>query len=242
MLKEKSRCRSSYPEYWDSLWTGKIGFLGAENKPYYAYLFNKYFKQAKNLAILDVGCGANINHKFFFNNSNSHFVNFDISGGALSLSRRKIKYSNKAQGIKHHFIQGTALSLPFKNGIFDIVMSSQLLHHFNGQERSQILNEFQRVCKDGGSIIIGLKNKYCLQSAGQIFLHNQPPFYPVSYTELRKQIRHLQIKECFSNIKIPFLECDALFNKWLNKAFRASRWAHWFGMDHVVIAQKITIS
>jgi ubiquinone/menaquinone biosynthesis C-methylase UbiE len=48
---------------------------------------------------------------------------------------------------------GDALNLPFKDEAFDVVISMGLVEHFSEKDKYKILEEQQRVLKDGGHLI-----------------------------------------------------------------------------------------
>lgn len=50
--------------------------------------------------------------------------------------------------------------LPFKDGSFDLIWCSEVIEHLD--DPSDTITEFQRVLKEGGSLIITTPNSYCL--------------------------------------------------------------------------------
>jgi ubiquinone/menaquinone biosynthesis C-methylase UbiE len=113
------------------------------------------FKNVKNLAGLEVGCGnafqsallANIFHKFvatdlFQENKCSHTIGI-----------HKAKRMIDLLSIKNiHLISCSATTLPFTDNYFDFVFSSSVLEHI--EERNLVLQEIKRVLKPKGYLIL----------------------------------------------------------------------------------------
>ena len=237
-------------EFWDKLWkmtrSRRIGFKFKTgwDKPYLRYLFEKYFFCTDNLRILDVGCGLNDNFKSYFNNSNNCLFNFDISREALLGLQRSIYHGAVPINVESKFIQGTVTDLPFRSNYFDLVLCVQCLHYFSGGEKKKSLSEIIRVCKEGGCVILSVKNKYSPQALGfKVLQRLYPPmfplpFFPFTYKELIAELGKLQLIEIFGVIKIPKINYSLDLNLSLNKLYGKTRLALLFGMDIVLIAKK----
>jgi ubiquinone/menaquinone biosynthesis C-methylase UbiE len=251
MIKNKRNAlaTSKNQEFWDTLWERgylRRGFHFRKqwNKPYLQYLFEKYFALHDSVQILDIGCGANDNFKSYFNASDSVLINLDISHQALLALQKNINFGIVPITSKSNIIQGTTLSLPFKENCFDLVLCCQCLHYFRGDERKKSFSEIIRVCKNNGHIIVAVKNKYSLQTAGVKVLSKlcpsmfPLPFYPFTCRELKREVGQIKIMEMFSVIKIPKIDYSSRFNLFLNKRYNKSKLALRFGMDLVLIAQK----
>ncbi len=67
----------------------------------------------------------------------------------------------KERGFAHQYITADVRNLPFKDNIFDVILSSSTLDHFNSQDDLvKSLLELKRVIKVGGDLIITLNNKF----------------------------------------------------------------------------------
>jgi ubiquinone/menaquinone biosynthesis C-methylase UbiE len=91
--------------------------------------------------VLDCGCGTGFNHSSF--KGSRLVVSADISPHALRLCKKK--------GIRN-LVQADATKLPFSNGRFDIVAAIELIEHIKDDRAA--LNEFMRVLKPGGIVIL----------------------------------------------------------------------------------------
>lgn len=106
--------------------------------PYTEVFFNKYCKD--NTIILDSGCG---NGREFFN---ENVIGLDYSDNLLKEAARKPSVA---------LVRGNVHDLPFKNGIFDTIMSIAVIHHLCTHERRlNCMLEMKRVLKNDGTILV----------------------------------------------------------------------------------------
>ncbi len=139
-----------YKEFFDE--TANSGFNG--------YLFNFTHKKLEliplqsngqkrdaSLKVLEVGAGAG-QHLRFVEKTYAKYVMADINPSLLLKNNRESKLAKVEYKVAdvHH--------LPFKQGSFDRVISTCLLHHLNDTEKA--LNEIKRVTKNGGLVSIYL--------------------------------------------------------------------------------------
>jgi ubiquinone/menaquinone biosynthesis C-methylase UbiE len=75
-------------------------------------------------------------------------------------------------------VAGDALALPFANGSVDIVTCSQVLHHFDGHDADQLLQECTRVARMG--VVVGDLRRSWLAVAGIWSSSFVLGFHPVS--------------------------------------------------------------
>lgn len=113
----------------------------ARSKIYYTL---KSLRCNNNSLILDVGCGTGEDASFYKTISNN-IIGVDLANIAL-----KRFNSNGFQGF-----QANVKKLPFKDNTFDFVVCSGLLHHLIGQGNlHEYINEFVRVTKLGGHVVV----------------------------------------------------------------------------------------
>ncbi|MDD5417164.1 MAG: class I SAM-dependent methyltransferase [Candidatus Aenigmarchaeota archaeon] len=97
--------------------------------------------------VLDIGCGygALISHL--------HMIKPRLSFIGIDSSNFMIKTAKKYMSDKNIlFVKARADKLPYKNGVFDLVVCKDTFHHFISPEK--VLREMYRVTKKGGHIYI----------------------------------------------------------------------------------------
>jgi SAM-dependent methyltransferase len=127
--------------------------------------FNKIYKhlpQNQNLRVLDLACGSGV-YTFLLKKKYKYVVGVDISKEMIKLAKENSIKENIESPI---FMVGNGCNLPFKNNSFDIVISILTLEHIPYPE--EMLNEFYRVSKSNGNIVIIIPNLgvYWLQNVG----------------------------------------------------------------------------
>jgi dolichol-phosphate mannosyltransferase len=88
--------------------------------------------------VLDIGCGSSV-----IIQSLNNAVGMDVSMGKLRFLR--------GRGIE--LVRGSAFALPFGDGVFDCVISSQVIEHIPYDEL--LFSDMDRVLRPGGLLIIG---------------------------------------------------------------------------------------
>lgn len=97
-------------------------------------IVKKYINVKKEDLLLDVGCGTGISTNFFDCKSIGVDSCFEMLNNGICAK---------------------AENLPFKDNVFDVILSITAIHNFNNAEKS--INEIKRVCK--GKIVITLLKK-----------------------------------------------------------------------------------
>jgi 2-polyprenyl-6-hydroxyphenyl methylase/3-demethylubiquinone-9 3-methyltransferase len=110
--------------------------------------------QGKRLDILDVGCGAGTQSRFWTEGSH-RYRGIDINEPLVQLARRRAA----EQAIDARFDVGSATALPCDNGSVDICLLPELLEHV--ADWQGCLNEAIRVLRPGGLIYINTSSKLC---------------------------------------------------------------------------------
>lgn len=102
-------------------------------------------------SVLDVGCGTGtlaIAAKRQVGQK-GHVCGVDASPEMIKRAGRK---ASKA-GVEVDFRNALVESLPFRDGQFDVVLSTLMLHHLPGKLRSRCAAEVRRVLKPGGRLL-----------------------------------------------------------------------------------------
>ena len=102
---------------------------------------------------LDAGCGTGI-YSIELTKRGALTTGVDSSGGMLDRAKSKAV----KDGHNIDFVCADALTLPFPDNYFDLVLSIGMLCYT--EEREKALLEMRRVLKPGGRIIIGVLNKW----------------------------------------------------------------------------------
>jgi ubiquinone/menaquinone biosynthesis C-methylase UbiE len=95
--------------------------------------------------VLDVGCGTGENALYLADNGFS-VIGIDLSNRAIVAARAKAA----ERRLKVDFRAGNALSLVFKDSVFDNVIDSGLFHTFTDNDRATYAREIVRVLAPGG--------------------------------------------------------------------------------------------
>lgn len=107
--------------------------------------FSDHLKRVGGRTVLDLGCGAG-RHSIYLAKQGFHVVGFDISLFAL----RKLRTRLRAESVENVKIVNSEMSkLPFADGVFDAVVSTNVLHHTLVAGIEQAVEEVRRVMNTG---------------------------------------------------------------------------------------------
>jgi len=96
----------------------------------------------KAATLLDVGTGHGDIPRAAANAAAAH----DVALTTVGLDAEPV-IARSASGSVSYAICGSGLALPFADGSVDVVMCSQTLHHFRGEEERALLREMNRVAR-----------------------------------------------------------------------------------------------
>ncbi len=110
--------------------------------------------------VLDVGCGSGpLLNGAAMRLTNGKAIGIDIwaphsGGGNFALLMKNAKAEGVADKIE--FKQADVRKLPFEDASFNVIVSSGVLHHINGEmpDHEKAINEMLRVLKPGGKIVL----------------------------------------------------------------------------------------
>ena len=112
-------------------------------RPSLNYHIFKFFK--KNSYILHAGCGGGQVDKF---------ISDKMKICAFDISRKALESYKKNNSSPYELIQGSVFKTEFEDNKFDGIYNLGVMEHFNLQDIEKILNEFNRILKDDGKIIL----------------------------------------------------------------------------------------
>lgn len=132
---------------WDDIWE-RTGFPEVRRR-----FFRKLCEYVKPGLILDVGCGkAQTDVALAKVVTQAFMVGSDFSYSALKVAKQRCKQ----KGVSINLVRCDVCYLPFRNDVFDVIFSEEVLEHVH--EVEVMLTEVRRVLKAGASFIISVPN------------------------------------------------------------------------------------
>ena len=128
----------------------KVGYGGFRYDPKYwtevVKDISNYYELKSGDKILDVGCGKGFMlYDFFKLNPQFDIYGIDISEYAVS---------NCIESLKGKLKVGNAVSLPYPDKYFDLVISINTHHNLDGEDIIKAFNELQRVTKKNSYVVL----------------------------------------------------------------------------------------
>jgi len=130
--------------------------------------------------ILDVGCGKGVYFPFY----NGQIVGCDYNIGLLREARSMLNG-------KVILVCADGLNLPFKNEVFDFVVSSQVIEHLNEEDHVRFVDELTRVSCD--KVVITTPNSSFLLELMRRLLEKLFGFYDTNETEEEELHHHSRL-------------------------------------------------
>lgn len=135
---------------------------------------DRAFKGRTGLTVLDAGCGpGGLLKRLSADNS---AVGVDYSGIALGLCTKR--------GLKR-LINASVTALPFRDSVFDLTVSLDVIYHSGVKDDVEALREFSRVLKKGGALILNLPAYEFLRSPHDRVQHTERRY---TSGDLRKKL------------------------------------------------------
>lgn len=166
-----------------------------------------YLKNKKGNIILDAGCGTGSLIK--------KLKGFGEAWG-IDASDEAIKFAKK-NGIKK-ILHASVEKIPFKNNIFDVVISIDVLYHKAVKSDLRALKEFKRVLKPGGILITKNPAHNWLRGSHDIVIHTKRRYS-------KKQFQEKLLKAGFQTIKLSYINMSffplAIVKRFLENALKS---------------------
>lgn len=152
-----------------------------------------------NAKVLDLGCGCGYGTAHLAEIPGRHVIGLDLSAEATGYGRRHYRMP------RLNFLNGTAASLPLRNGAVDAVVALEMLEHVN--DPKAVLAEIHRVLKPGGLCVVSTPNRL-VTGSGEV---PDNPYHVKEYTpeELRALLSG-SFKEYFLYGQAETPACTAL--------------------------------
>ncbi len=104
------------------------------------------FRPSKGMNLLDVGCGTGT-HLELYQRYQVNLYGIDLSPAMLQVARNRL-------GDTAQLELGDASSMPYDDGMFDLVISMLTLHEMSPNTRPLVLDEMRRVLRQNGRILL----------------------------------------------------------------------------------------
>ena len=154
-MRQKEKLKENWDIFWDSEETDAI--FGEDfilNSHQGKITFDILKKCKNNISILEAGCGLG-NWVILFEKLGFNAYGIDISPKSL----QKADILRRKNGLKEKFVLGDIRITPFKNEVFDVVVSYGVIEHFPNSRKA--LKDFYRILKPGGICFITTPNPFC---------------------------------------------------------------------------------
>lgn len=179
LLVEQEReikARDEQVDEYEAMWA--LNLFGAVEVP---MTLRRLASRGEHL-LLEAGCGTGRMTQQLAGRAGD-LVSVDFSFESLRVNRDKVK----AAGVQHvDLIQADLCNLPLRDGVFDRVVSCQVLEHIPGHEgRSRAMTELSRVARPGARVIVSAYQHSLFTSQKQGEHSGGIPFFRFTRSEFR---------------------------------------------------------
>ncbi len=188
---------------------------------YAASIINKFSSQQK-VTILDAACGFGYGSKVLQDKTLANVIGVDLDSNAVKYLTKK----NKNKKIK--FMSANIISLPFANDSVDYIVCFETIEHLKKIDGIKAIEEFRRVLKKGGIIIISSPNSNLTKLIQGIFPDYNNLFHLYEYEP--KKLKKILEKNNFIIIEkrgqylfFPIIYLFAKYLFFLNFLFKPVR-------------------
>jgi len=103
--------------------------------------------------VLDPGCGPGSSSIILAEAGAAEVVGVDVVAGYLDVARHRVAEHNLADRVRFHLLEHPP-HLPFPDASLDVVFANALLEHIPPQQRAPHLQEWWRLLKPGGYLLL----------------------------------------------------------------------------------------
>ncbi|OGZ53414.1 MAG: hypothetical protein A3B25_02225 [Candidatus Ryanbacteria bacterium RIFCSPLOWO2_01_FULL_48_26] len=122
----------------------------------------KLISSKNGASVADIGCSYGNSTIFFAKNiPNAHIVGVEIDSAAVEGAREKFKGE---QNLK--FVQGDARETGLPRESLDAILCCQVIEHLNKEDQAKAINEFKKILKPGGVLVISTPDRFILELQG----------------------------------------------------------------------------
>jgi SAM-dependent methyltransferase len=150
-------------------------------------MLQPYLKGRELASALEAGCGTGYLSELLQRERGWPIVPLDFSGDGLRYAREL--------GVRNP-VQGDIRGLPFGDGVFDLVMSVDVLAHLPRGDEHRAARELARVARRGGLVVVRTSALDMLRSRHSEFAHE------------RQRFTRRRLMELFAGAGIRVLRCS----------------------------------
>lgn len=133
-------------------------FLYSTNYEFVNYLCTGVYKSAKNIKILDAGCGTGYSTlKLAQQNPEAQIFAFDLSENSLKMAKERLEKAGVLSD-QIHFFEADLMNLPDLKQTFDYIVCTGVLHHTSSPELG--INNLSKYLKDDAIMYLMLYSEY----------------------------------------------------------------------------------
>jgi 2-polyprenyl-3-methyl-5-hydroxy-6-metoxy-1,4-benzoquinol methylase len=175
----------------------------------HSFAYHKAKDLVEGQTVLDLGCNTGYG-SFILSHSAREVLGVDVSEGAIAAAKSKYQVAN----LQFSLIDGKRL--PFSDGVFDVVISCQVIEHIVDYE--VFLGEIKRVLSPTGLVILTTPNALIRLDPG---MKPWNPFHVVEFDDVR--LRTLLSKHFKSVASLGLFAGDDLYRNERRRTSRARR-------------------
>jgi len=170
-------------------------------------IFHKCRKNTEgSIRILDMGCGDGVLLYLLSKIKTPAIELYGIDSSGIAIRTAKNKFEQKDVKNKFFFNEGSVYNASFKDGVFDIIISSDVIEHLS--EPETFLDEVKRLLKSKGFSVIGTPIKFSEKPLDPMHVYE---YFPYEFEEL--------LKKYFSTVEL-LQACDLLDFLLYNKVYK----------------------